>query len=85
MSKISESDAVSVIKSGAPFNIQFVTADASRKSGGKRIVLENAVGARTSHSERYHGTVTIAHPQYDRSITIHRKLIEILDNKTVVK
>lgn len=85
MLKISESDALGLIKSGAPFSIQFITADANRKDGGKRINLENARIRNSNHSESEHGTFTIEHKDYDRPITVHIKLTEFINGKEVIK
>ncbi len=85
MPQISERDAISVMKSGAPFSIQFITADVKRQQGGKRVKLDNARIRNTSHSEHHHGTITIEHSNYEHPLTIHRKLVEFVNNKQVIK
>jgi hypothetical protein len=85
MPKISESDAMAIVKAGAPFNIQFVTADVKRASGGKRVKLNNAKIRSTAHSEHHHATITIEHSSYQHPISVHRKLIEFINEKNVIK
>jgi len=85
MAKISEKDALAIIKSGAPFSIQFITADANRGTGGKRITSGDAVKRGSNHEEIKNGTITIElRDQGNRVISVHRKLIEFVNNQQVI-
>lgn len=84
MQKLSESDALNIIKAGPPFSIQLVTADINRRTGGSRIFSDEAVVKGTNHSEIENGTITIHMKDHDKTISVHRFLIEKVNDKKVV-
>jgi len=58
----------------APFSIEFISCDKSRKTGGRLLRLTGAVSSGSNHNDFKHGTVTVvsgnSHP-----VPIHTKLI----------
>jgi len=85
MQKISESDALAVINSGADFGITFTTADVSRKEGGRRITSNQARRIGSSHNEQENGTLSIEMLDHGgKKVTIHRKLIDFINGQKVI-
>ncbi len=56
---IALNDALGVMKQGHPFQIKFVTANRSEKTGGKIIELTKCVEVGAKHNQKNNGTVTL--------------------------
>ena len=78
-------DMIELMNSGATFDIQVVTLDQKRNTGGKRIILKNCIKTGSSHATQDHGTVTV-YEQHRRNynVTAHTSLIEKINGRDVL-
>lgn len=68
------------------FDLQWVTADEKRNTGGKRISEKNLVLCGSQHSDKMNGTFTARNPtkKLSHPVTIHWDLIEKINNIEVI-
>jgi len=81
---IALNDALGVMELGEPFQLKFVTADRSRKTGGKIIELTKCVKTGTKHNQKNNETIMVkqvinnGHPY-----PVHIHLITEFNNQKV--
>ncbi len=70
---------------GATADLQIITLDFERNTGGKRIELKQAQITGSNHSTKKNGTVTLReHHRYQEAITVHVALIEKYNGRSVL-
>jgi hypothetical protein len=74
-------DALKIIDSHAPFDIEYITADKKRQTGGKRMVLKDVISTSRFYK---HGIRTIKILSSGNSREFHFRLMTKFNNKEVV-
>lgn len=81
---IALNDALGVMGTGEPFSIKYVTANRSKKTGGKVIFLPKAVKVGASHNQKDNETITLKQLGNDtHPYPIHIHLILEFNNQKV--
>jgi hypothetical protein len=65
------------------FNIEFMSYDKRRETGGKLIVLKNCFRSGSNHNEMENGTVTISTRDSTHPVTVHIRLIMKVNSEMV--
>ncbi len=81
---IALNDALGVMKLGHPFQIKFVTANRSKKTGGKIIELSKCVEVGAKHNQKSNDTITLKQVINDHHpTTVHIHLITEFNHQKV--
>jgi uncharacterized protein YqjF (DUF2071 family) len=84
MQTINLNDALGVMKEREPFQLKFVTADRTLKTGGKIIELTNAVEVGAAHHQKNNETITVKQlGNSNHPYPVHIHLITEFNHKKV--
>lgn len=86
MEKITLQEARKIIRSGEAVDLQWVTADTTQRTGGKRIIESNLVICGSKHSDKKNGTFTVktTTKKMANPITIHWDALEKLNGVEII-
>jgi len=74
-------DALKIIDSHEPFDLEFITADKKRRTGGKRMIFENVISTSRFYK---HGIRTIKILSSGNSREFHIRLLTKFNGKEIV-
>lgn len=76
-------DALKLMRSGQPVNIEFITCDVSRNTGGDIKYMNNAVVSASSHDKKKNGTITMREFPDGDPVSIHVCLLQKINNEFI--
>lgn len=81
---IALNDALSIMKNGSDFQLKFVTADVSRKSGGDEVELSKAVLVGSKNNQKNNDMITVRQViNNDHPYAVHIHLITEFNKQKV--
>lgn len=86
MEKITLKEARKIILDGNVVDLQWVTADENRGTGGKRKTEKNLIICGSHHSDKVHGTFTVknSYKKLANPITIHWDALELINGVEIL-
>lgn len=85
VAEITRKEALEIINSGSTFSITYITCDVSRKTGGQRVTISNAMKCGQRHNMKANRTIGVRSADNSHHPTpVHIPLITHVNNKRVL-